>query len=146
YHYARLIEILACVERIEQMIDDPDLLSSDLRANAGINSLRGVGVSEAPRGTLFHDYTVDRHGILQRVNLIIATGQNNLAMNRTVAQIARHYVRGIPVPEAVLNRIEHGIRCFDPCLSCSTHAAGRMPLLVRVLGPNGELLQELRRD
>ncbi|MGA4579649.1 Ni/Fe hydrogenase subunit alpha [Limisphaera sp. VF-2] len=146
YHYARLIEILACVERIEQMIEDPDLLSSDLRANAGINSLRGVGVSEAPRGTLFHDYTVDRHGILQRVNLIIATGQNNLAMNRTVAQIARHYVRGIPVPEAVLNRIEHGIRCFDPCLSCSTHAAGRMPLLVRVLGPNGELLQELRRD
>jgi NAD-reducing hydrogenase large subunit len=145
YHYARLIEILGCVERIEQMIEDPDLLSTDLRAEAGINSLRGVGVSEAPRGTLFHDYTVDRHGVLQRVNLIIATGQNNLAMNRTVAQIARHYVRGTPVPEAVLNRIEHGIRCYDPCLSCSTHAAGRMPLQVRVIGPDGQVLQELRR-
>jgi len=145
YHYARLIEILGCVERIEQMIEDPDLLSTELRAEAGINSLRGVGVSEAPRGTLFHDYTVDRHGVLQRVNLIIATGQNNLAMNRTVAQIARHYVRGTPVPEAVLNRIEHGIRCYDPCLSCSTHAAGRMPLQVRVIGPDGQVLQELRR-
>jgi NAD-reducing hydrogenase large subunit len=88
---------------------------------------------------------VDRHGVLQRVNLIIATGQNNLAMNRTVAQIARHYVRGTPVPEAVLNRIEHGIRCYDPCLSCSTHAAGRMPLQVRVIGPDGQVLQELRR-
>ncbi len=145
YHYARLIEILGCVERIEQMMEDPDLQSTDLRAEAGINSLRGVGVSEAPRGTLFHDYTVDRHGVLQRVNLIIATGQNNLAMNRTVAQIARHYVRGTPVPESVLNRIEHGIRCYDPCLSCSTHAAGRMPLQVRVIGPDGQLLQELRR-
>jgi len=146
YHYARLIEILACVERIERLLDDPDLLSDELRADAGINSLRGVGVSEAPRGTLFHDYTVDRHGLLQRVNLIIATGQNNLAMNRTVAQIARHYVRGVPVPESVLNRIEHGIRCYDPCLSCSTHAVGRMPMVVRILGPDGRLLQELRRD
>jgi len=146
YHYARLIEILACVERIERLLDDPDLLSDELRADAGINSLRGVGVSEAPRGTLFHDYTVDRHGLLRRVNLIIATGQNNLAMNRTVAQIARHYVRGVPVPESVLNRIEHGIRCYDPCLSCSTHAVGRMPMVVRILGPDGRLLQELRRD
>jgi len=146
YHYARLIEILACVERIERLLDDPDLLSDELRADAGINSLRGVGVSEAPRGTLFHDYTVDRHGLLRRVNLIIATGQNNLAMNRTVAQIARHYVRGVPVPESVLNRIEHGIRCYDPCLSCSTHAVGRMPMVVQVLGPDGQLLQELRRD
>jgi NAD-reducing hydrogenase large subunit len=146
YHYARLIEILTCVERIEQMLDDPDLLSDELRADAGINSLRGVGVSEAPRGTLFHDYTVDRNGLLRRVNLIIATGQNNLAMNRTVAQIARHYVRGVPVPESVLNRIEHGIRCYDPCLSCSTHAVGRMPMVVRILGPDGQLLQELRRD
>ena len=82
------------LEHIEADLDDPDLLSDDLRADAGINSLRGVGVSEAPRGTLFHDYTVDRDGLLQKVNLIVATGQNNLAMNRTVAQIARHYVRG----------------------------------------------------
>jgi len=145
YHYARLIEILASLERIERHLDDPDLLSSDLRADAGINSLRGVGVSEAPRGTLFHDYTVNRDGLLKKVNLIVATGQNNLAMNQTVAQIARHYVRGNNIPEPMLNRIEHGIRCYDPCLSCSTHAVGQMPLLVRLIGPDGAVLNELVR-
>jgi NAD-reducing hydrogenase large subunit len=145
YHYARLIEILAALEKIEAALEDPDLLSQDLRADAGINSLRGVGVSEAPRGTLFHDYTVDRHGLLQKVNLIVATGQNNLAMNQTVAQIARHYARGQDIPEPMLNRIEHGIRCYDPCLSCSTHAVGQMPLLVQLVGPDGSLLKQAAR-
>ena len=146
YHYARLIEILAALERIERSMDDADLLSEDLRADAGINSLRGVGVSEAPRGTLFHDYTVDRNGLLKKVNLIVATGQNNLAMNRTVAQIARHYVRGNNIPEPMLNRVEHGIRCYDPCLSCSTHAVGQMPLHVQLIAPDGTVLNELTRS
>ncbi len=145
YHYARLIEILAAIELVEAGLDDPDLLSEDLRADAGINSLRGVGVSEAPRGTLFHDYTVDRDGLLKKVNLIVATGQNNLAMNRTVAQIARHYIRGENIPEPMLNRIEHGIRCYDPCLSCSTHAVGQMPLQVRLIAPDGHLVKEILR-
>lgn len=145
YHYARLIEILTSIERIELLLDDPDLLSEDLRADAGINNLRGVGVSEAPRGTLFHDYTVNRQGLLTKVNLIVATGQNNLAMNQTVAQIARHYVRGEDIPEPVLNRIEHGIRCYDPCLSCSTHAVGQMPLVVRLIGADGGLIREVAR-
>jgi len=145
YHYARLIEILAAVEMVGRDLDDPDLLSDHLRADAGINSLRGVGVSEAPRGTLFHDYTVDRNGILRKMNLIIATGQNNLAMNQTVAQIARHYIRGPQIPEPMLNRIEHGIRCFDPCLSCSTHAVGQMPLHIRLLASDGTLLAEATR-
>jgi NAD-reducing hydrogenase large subunit len=145
YHYARLIEILTAIERVEAYMDDNELLSDELRADAGINSLRGVGVSEAPRGTLFHDYTVDRNGLLQKVNLIVATGQNNLAMNQTVAQIARHYVRAQKLTEPMLNRVEHGIRCYDPCLSCSTHAVGQMPLHVRLLGPKGELLDELAR-
>lgn len=145
YHYARLIEILASIERIEAYLEDPELLSDELRAEAGINSLRGVGVSEAPRGTLFHDYTVDRDGLLKKVNLIVATGQNNLAMNRTVAQIARHYVQGNDIPEPMLNRIEHGIRCYDPCLSCSTHAVGQMPLQVRLVAPDGSVLKEVIR-
>jgi NAD-reducing hydrogenase large subunit len=145
YHYARLIEILTCVERVEAALDDPDLLSDDLRADAGINSLRGVGVSEAPRGTLFHDYTVDRGGLLKKVNLIVATGQNNLAINQTVAQIARHYIRDHHVSEALLNRIEHGVRCYDPCLSCSTHAVGQMPLQVRLIGPHGTVIKEVNR-
>ncbi|MCX6890962.1 MAG: Ni/Fe hydrogenase subunit alpha [Verrucomicrobia bacterium] len=145
YHYARLIEILTSIERVEAYLDDPDMLSEDLRADAGINSLRGVGVSEAPRGTLFHDYTVDRDGLLKKVNLIVATGQNNLAMNQTVAQIARHYVRGDKIPEPMLNRVEHGIRCYDPCLSCSTHAVGQMPLHVQLIGPGGTVLHEVAR-
>ena len=145
YHYARLIEILASLEYIERYMDDPEILGDYLRADAGINSLRGVGASEAPRGTLFHDYTVDRNGLLQKVNLIVATGQNNLAMNQTVAQIARHYVRGNDIPEPILNRIEHGIRCYDPCLSCSTHAVGQMPLQVRLIGSDGNVLNEVKR-
>lgn len=145
YHYARLIEILACVEYVERYMDDPELLGDDLRADAGINQLRGVGVSEAPRGTLFHDYTVDHDGLLQKVNLIVATGQNNLAMNRTVAQIARHYIRGNEIPEPMLNRVEHGIRCYDPCLSCSTHAVGQMPLQVQLIGQGGAVLSSVVR-
>ncbi|HTL72717.1 MAG TPA: nickel-dependent hydrogenase large subunit, partial [bacterium] len=145
YHYARLIEILASIEFVERYMADDELSSDYLRADAGINSLRGVGASEAPRGTLFHDYTVDRNGLLQKVNLIVATGQNNLAMNQTVAQIARHYVHGTEIPEAMLNRVEHGIRCYDPCLSCSTHAVGQMPLHVQMIAPNGQVLNEVAR-
>lgn len=147
YHYARLIEILASLEYIESYMDDPELLSDYLRADAGINSLRGVGASEAPRGTLFHDYTVDRNGLLRKVNLIVATGQNNLAMNQTVAQIARHYITksGSQIPEPLLNRVEHGIRCYDPCLSCSTHAVGQMPMQVQLIGADGRVLDEVTR-
>jgi len=146
YHYARLIEILACLERTQRLMDDAEMFSEDLRADAGINKHRGVGVSEAPRGTLFHDYTVDGNGVIQSVNMIIATGQNNLAMNRSVLEIARNYIDGNEIPEGVLNRVEHGIRNFDPCLSCSTHAVGRMPMQVRLIGPDGAVLDEARRD
>ncbi|MHB1558999.1 MAG: Ni/Fe hydrogenase subunit alpha [Isosphaeraceae bacterium] len=145
YHHARLIEILAGIEHIERMLDDPDLLSGRLRARATINRLEGVGVSEAPRGTLFHHYHVDEGGLIRRVNLVIATGQNNLAMNRTMTQIARHYVRGPEVTDGILNRLEAGIRAFDPCLSCSTHAVGSMPLRVLLVGPDGCVRGELRR-
>ncbi len=145
YHYARLIEILTSVERIERMIDDPVLSSKQLRADAGINRREAVGASEAPRGTLFHHYQVDANGLIQRVNLIIATGQNNLAMNRTVTQIARHFIQGPEIPEAMLNRVEAGIRAFDPCLSCSTHAAGQMALQVTLIGADGRVLDRVAR-
>jgi NAD-reducing hydrogenase large subunit len=106
-----------------------------------------VGVSEAPRGTLFHHYRVDDDGLITAVNLIIATGQNNLAMNRTVVQIAREFLPDpVPadgeIPEPLLNRVEAGIRCFDPCLSCSTHAAGQMPLRLELRDAAGRLLAE----
>jgi NAD-reducing hydrogenase large subunit len=146
FHYARLIEILASIERIEAMLDDPDLRSDDLRADASLNQREGVGCSEAPRGTLFHHYGVSEHGLIEKANLLIATGQNNLAMNRAVLQIARHYIRGLHIPEGVLNRLEAGIRAFDPCLSCSTHAVGQMPLRLQLLGPDGTLVAEVQRD
>lgn len=143
YHYARLIEILVCIEQIEQLLEDSDLNSDRLRAKAGINQLEGIGVSEAPRGTLFHHYHVDENGLMKKVNLIIATGQNNLAMNRTVAQIARHFIHGTKIPEGMLNRVEAGIRAFDPCLSCSTHAVGQMPLHVQLFDAEENLLADV---
>jgi NAD-reducing hydrogenase large subunit len=146
YHYARLIEILAGVEGIALAVEDPDVLSDRIRSHAGINRLEGVGVSEAPRGILFHHYQVDDNGLMKRVNLIIATGQNGLAMNRTIRQIAGHYIKGPEIPEGTLNRLEAGIRSFDPCLSCSTHAVGTMPFHVRLVGPQGELLDVVWRD
>lgn len=146
YHYARLIEILFALERIEEYINDPSITDTHVRGRAGVNQRVAVGVSEAPRGTLFHEYEVDDNGILQRVNLIIATGQNNLAMNRTVQQIAKAYVDGGELREGVLNRIEHGIRAFDPCLSCSTHAVGQMPLHVQLVGHDGQVLDETIQD
>ncbi|MEG4171668.1 MULTISPECIES: Ni/Fe hydrogenase subunit alpha [unclassified Microcoleus] len=149
YHYARLIEILACLEKIQALMDDPDILSNRIRAHGGVNQLEAIGVSEAPRGTLFHHYKVDENGLIEKVNLIIATGQNNLAMNKTVAQIAKQYIHGNSngneIPEGLLNRVEAGIRCFDPCLSCSTHAAGQMPLHVELVAPDGTILNEISR-
>jgi NAD-reducing hydrogenase large subunit len=146
YHYARLIEILAGIEYIEQLVNDPDIVSKRTRAEAGINQLEGIGVSEAPRGTLFHHYQVDENGLIKKVNLIIATGQNNLAMNKTVTQIAKHYIHGNEIPEGLLNRVEAGIRAFDPCLSCSTHAAGQMPLQVELIAANGTVIDRVCRD
>jgi NAD-reducing hydrogenase large subunit len=145
YHYARLIEILAATELMRVYLDDDSILSPMVRATAGINHRRAVGVSEAPRGTLFHDYTVDPTGLLENVNLIIATGQNNLPMNATVLQIAKEWVEGPEIPEGVLNRIEAGIRAYDPCLSCATHAVGKMPLDVTLLDHDGRVLSSVKR-
>jgi NAD-reducing hydrogenase large subunit len=142
YHLARLIEILACLEQMEQLLASPDICDPHVRVRASLTAQEAVGVSEAPRGTLFHHYRVDGDGLIEKVNLIIATGQNNSAMNRTITQIARHYLSNGNLSEALLNRVEAGIRCFDPCLSCSTHAAGQMPLQVQLIGADGGLLQE----
>jgi len=146
YHYARLIEILFSIERIETILNEPDILSPHIRASASLNELEGVGVAEAPRGTLIHHYHVNEEGLMTSANLIIATGHNNLAMNRGILQAAKHFVRGKELNEGMLNRVEAVIRCFDPCLSCSTHAMGKMPLIVELRAPDGALLNELRRN
>ncbi|BET57166.1 MULTISPECIES: Ni/Fe hydrogenase subunit alpha [Geobacter] len=145
YHHARLIEILHALERIGMLLDEPDILDRHVRSEAGVNRPAGVGFCEAPRGTLFHDYEVDDDGIVSRVNLLIATGMNNLAINRTIRQVAAEFIRGGEFTEGILNRIEHGVRAYDPCLSCATHAYGRMPLRVMLLGPDGTVLDEAKR-
>jgi NAD-reducing hydrogenase large subunit len=145
YHYARLIEMLYALERIGQILDEPDILSTRVRAHAEPNNLEGIGVAEAPRGTLLHHYKVDENGLIVWANLIIATGHNNLAMNRGVLQVARHFVDGERLQEGMLNRVEAVIRAYDPCLSCSTHALGKMPLRVQLLAPDGVVLDEMLR-
>jgi NAD-reducing hydrogenase large subunit len=145
-HYARLVEIVYGIERIEQILSDPDILDQHIRAFAQPNKFEGVGVAEAPRGTLIHHYRIDKNGLIEWVNMIIATGHNNLAMNRSVQQVAQHYVKGARLQEGMLNRVEAVIRCYDPCLSCSTHAIGRMPLHIQLVGPGGEMLDEVKRN
>lgn len=146
YHYARLIEMLFCVERIEQWLNDPAILSRHVRAFARPNAEEGIGITEAPRGTLIHHYKVDERGLITTANLIVATGHNNLAMNRGVLQVARNFIDGNKIQEGMLNRVEAVIRAFDPCLSCSTHAAGQMPLHIQLLDPEGHVLDQVRRD
>jgi len=144
YHHARLIEILYCIERMQQLLDDPEILSPHVRAIACANSMEGVGVAEAPRGTLIHHYKIDDAGLIRWVNLIIATGHNALAMNRSILQVARHFVRAERLEEGMLNRVEEVIRAYDPCLSCSTHASGRMALAVQLVAADGTVLDERR--
>ena len=145
YHHARLIEMLYCVERMGELLASPDILSTHVRAFAEPNCEEGVGVSEAPRGTLLHHYKVDSNGLIRWANLIIATGHNNLAMNRGIQQTASYFVERGKLSAGALNRVEAVVRAFDPCLSCSTHAAGQMPLEISLIGPDGELLDRARR-
>ncbi len=145
YHYARLIDTLHAIEKIDLLLRGPEILSHHVRSVAGINRHEGIGVSEAPRGTLMHHYKVDDNGLVEWVNLVIATGHNNMAMNRAVLQVARKHVKADRLEEGMLNRVEAVIRCYDPCLSCSTHALGQMALRVQLLAPDGTVLSELAR-
>ncbi len=146
YHWARLIEILYALERIAQLLEDRDICSTETLVSARPANEQGVGVIEAPRGTLFHHYWVDSGGRVEKVNLIVATGHNNLAMNRAVKAVAQKYVHADKLQEGMLNRVEAAIRCYDPCLSCSTHAVGQMPMHVELVDAGGRVLQTLQRD
>ena len=145
YHHARLVEILHGIEKIELILNDPQILDKHVRATAGVNRLEGAGQAEAPRGVLHHHYKVDENGLIQWANLVIATGQNNKAMNLGVAQAAKHYIKNGKFTEGILNRVEAVVRTFDPCLSCSTHAFGQMPLALSLLSADGEVIDEIIR-
>jgi len=145
YHYARLIEIIFAFEMIEQLLNEPDILDSHVRAHASPNRQEGIGVAEAPRGTLIHHYRIDENGLINYVNLVIATGHNNLAMNQGVKQVAQHFIKGARITDGMLNRVEAVIRTYDPCLSCSTHAVGQMPLHIQLIAPDGTIVDEVKR-
>ncbi len=146
YHYTRLIEALSDVEDAERILKDPEVTSLHIQHNGRWNYEEGIGSSEAPRGTLFHHYKTDKTGKLVKVNLLIATGQNNPSMNRSVLEVARQYVKGNDVKEGMLNRVESTIRCYDPCLSCSTHALGQMPMIINIQDRQGNLIRTIERN
>ncbi|NWG06750.1 MAG: Ni/Fe hydrogenase subunit alpha [Chloroflexi bacterium] len=146
FHYARMIEVVYCIERVRELLDDPDILSTDILNTKKDYKGEGIGILEAPRGTLIHHYKADETGKLTSVNLIVATGHNNWAMSESVDSVAKTYIVGGEVREGMLNRVEAAVRAHDPCLSCSTHAVGQMPIQIEVLNPSGEILQTITRD
>jgi len=145
YHYARLIETLYAIEQVGVLLDDPDILSNDVLNTRHEYKGVGVGVIEAPRGTLWHHYWANENGQLQKVNLIVATGNNNWAMSKAVDSVAKTYINGQVMREGLLNRVEAAVRAHDPCLSCSTHAVGQMPIVIEMLDANGNLMQTISR-
>jgi NAD-reducing hydrogenase large subunit len=142
YHWARMIEMLHAAEGIERLLEDPDLLGTDL-VTRGERALEGVGVVEAPRGTLFHHYKINENDVIEKANLIVSTTNNNQAMNEAVRQVAARYLDGKKLTEGLLNHIEVAIRAYDPCLSCATHALGKMPLMVELVDAEGQLVDRL---
>ena len=144
YHYARLIEIVYCLERLEQLLQTPAVLDKHVRARAEVNAAEGIGVIEAPRGLLIHHYKVDGHGAMVWANLVVATGHNNLAIGRSVEQVSRAFIKGGRIEEGMLNRVSAVVRAYDPCLSCSTHAGGVLPLRIELYDAAGAKLDECR--
>ena len=146
YHYARLIETLFAIERARELLENPDLMGNDILNKKHDPKPEAVGVLEAPRGTLLHHYKVNAYGQLEKVNLIVSTGHNNWAMSEAVDSVAKTYVKGPEISEGMLNRVEAAIRAYDPCLSCSTHAIGQMPIKIDVIDPDGSVRQTIQRD
>jgi NAD-reducing hydrogenase large subunit len=140
-----MIEMLFAAESIKDLLHDDDILGDDLVA-AGERRERGVGVIEAPRGTLIHHYRVNEDDQVIRANLIVSTTHNNQAMNEAIRHVAKRYLDGRKITEGLLNHIEVAIRAFDPCLSCATHALGRMPLHVELIDAGGQCIDVLIKN
>lgn len=145
FHWARMIEVLHCAEAIARVLQDPDLLSHDLQ-RTGTRRNSGIGVIEAPRGTLIHHYEVNEQDLVTQANLIVSTTHNNQAMNESIRSVAREHLNGQHLTPELLNMIEVAIRAYDPCLSCATHAMGKMPLKLELRDQQENLLGELQRN
>jgi NAD-reducing hydrogenase large subunit len=146
FHYARLIETLFAAEKVRVLLDDPDIMKNDILNTQTNFKGEGIGVIEAPRGTLIHHYQAKESGQLTKVNLIVATGHNNWAMSTAVDSVAKTYITGPEITEGILNRVEAAVRAHDPCLSCSTHAVGQMPISIDVEDHNGNIIKTITRD
>lgn len=147
FHWARLVELLYAGERLVELAEDPETAGKDTVNLDGRMNGVGVGVVEAPRGTLFHHYESDGDGILKKVNLIVATGQNNAAMCMGIKKAAQSLIKaGKPADEKLLNMVEMAFRAYDPCLACATHALpGHMPLEVDLISPEGKVVRRVSR-
>lgn len=145
FHWARMIELLHSVEVIDQLLHDPALLGDEL-VTQGPRQPTCVGIIEAPRGTLIHHYEVDDQDLVTMCNLIVSTTHNNRAMNEAIRDVARRFLDGQEPTEGLLNHIEVAIRAYDPCLSCATHALGKMPLWVEIVDGTGTLIERLERS
>ena len=144
YHYARLVEATYAAERMEQLLEDPGITKTHVRAHADVNALEGVGIAEAPRGTLIHHYKVDELGRMVWANLIVATGHNNMAISNSVGQVAKAFVDGARLQDGMLNRVQAVVRAYDPCLSCSTHADGVPAIEIELVARDGAVLDRLK--
>jgi NAD-reducing hydrogenase large subunit len=145
YHWARMIEMLHAAELARQLLEDPDIVGTDLMADKRSRRGEGVGVIEAPRGTLFHHYRADENDLVTYCNLIVSTTNNNQAMNESIRAVAARYLSGRELTEGLLNHIEVAIRAYDPCLSCATHALGQMPLEVELVDADGSRVAAIRK-
>ena len=145
-HWARLIEILHCAELIRDLLHDPAILEAVQRPKVNRRP-EGIGIIEAPRGTLIHHYRVDEKGSITKCNLIVSTTHNNEAMNRAVQWVAQNVLdQQQEITEGMLNQVEVAIRAYDPCLSCATHAMGKMPLILEVLDADGKVVAEYVKE
>jgi NAD-reducing hydrogenase large subunit len=146
YHWARMIELVHAIEKIKELLNDPDLQGTDL-VTKGERRDECVGLIEAPRGTLFHHYKVNKDDQVVMANLIVSTTNNNEPMNRAVQKVAQDYISGKPeISEGLLNHVEVAIRAYDPCLSCATHAMGKMPLIIELIDAEGNLVDRKAKN
>jgi len=144
YHWARLIEVLHSAEMMKQLLNDPDILTGDLVVK-GEKQFEGVGVIEAPRGTLFHHYRINKDDQIEMANLIVSTTNNNDPMNMAVNAAAKEMMNGqAEITEPMMNAVEVAIRAYDPCLSCATHALGQMPLEITLKDINNNTIDKKR--
>jgi F420-non-reducing hydrogenase large subunit len=146
FHWARAIECVYAAERLQELAHDDDILNEDYRTIGNSISGEGIGIIEAPRGTLFHHYQTDEKGIITDLNLLVASAQNYGAMNLDIRDVARGLIKNGEISNGILNMVEMGFRSYDPCFSCATHAAiGQMPMELIIHGPDGEEIQRITR-